>query len=90
MAMSRKKLRAITAAWQGAALLGVIGVPGGYMQIAVFTWMQQSVPPHMPGRAMSIVMGVAPLSATVIGALLLATPVRQIEAAPASQPVSPP
>ncbi|MBY0239854.1 MAG: MFS transporter [Burkholderiaceae bacterium] len=141
MAISRKKLRAITfgatilavdalvgllmaplgaitAAWHGAALLGVIGVLGGYMQIAVFTWMQQSVPPHMLGRAMSIFMcifmGVAPLSATVIGALLqwitlaqlfagggalllalatfawVATPMRHIEAAPASQTVSPP
>ncbi len=67
-------LGAITAAWQGAALLAAIGVLGGYMQIAVFTWIQQSVPQHMLGRAMSIFMcifmGVAPLSATLIGALL--------------------
>ncbi|MRV73962.1 MFS transporter [Duganella sp. FT92W] len=67
-------LGAISAAWQGMALLAAIGVLGGYMQIAVFTWIQQSVPPHMLGRAMSIFMcifmGVAPLSATLIGALL--------------------
>jgi len=67
-------LGAITAAWQGMVLLAVIGVLGGYMQIAVFTWIQQSVPPHMLGRAMSIFMsifmGVAPLSAMLIGALL--------------------
>jgi MFS family permease len=67
-------LGSIAAAWQGAALLGAIGVLGGYMQIAVFTWIQQSVPQHMLGRAMSIFMcifmGVAPLSATLIGALL--------------------
>lgn len=111
-------LGAITAAWQGMALLGMIGVLGGYMQIAVFTWIQHSVPPHMLGRAMSmfmcIFMGVAPLSASLIGALLqwitlvqlfagggalllslalvawAATPMRHIEAAPASPPVSPP
>jgi len=67
-------LGTISAAWQGMALLAAIGVLGGYMQIAVFTWIQQSVPPHMLGRAMSIFMcifmGVAPLSATLIGALL--------------------
>ncbi|GAB2878158.1 MFS transporter [Pseudoduganella ginsengisoli] len=67
-------LGTITAAWQGMALLGAIGVLGGYMQVAIFTWIQQSVPPHMLGRAMSIFMcifmGVAPLSGTVIGALL--------------------
>jgi MFS family permease len=111
-------LGTITAAWQGAVLLGVIGVLGGYMQIAVFTWIQQSVPPHMLGRAMSIFMcifmGVAPLSASAIGALLqwitlaqlfagggalllalaafawMATPMRHIEAAPASTDLNPP
>lgn len=67
-------LGTIDAAWQGAALLGAIGILGGYMQIAVFTWIQQSVPPQMLGRAMSIFMcifmGVAPLSAALIGGLL--------------------
>lgn len=64
----------ITAVWQGAALLLAVGVLSGFMQIAVFTWIQRSVPPRMLGRAMSIFMfifmGLAPLSAAVIGWLL--------------------
>src|SRR6478735_3115040 len=30
----------ITAAWQGAALMVLVGVLGGFMQVAVFTWVQ--------------------------------------------------
>lgn len=67
-------LGAITATWQGAALLLAAGTLAGFMQIAVFTWIQGSVPPRMLGRAMSIFMfifmGLAPLSAAAIGALL--------------------
>ncbi|KQV84754.1 MFS transporter [Massilia sp. Root351] len=67
-------LGAITATWQGAALLLLAGTLAGFMQIAVFTWIQGSVPPRMLGRAMSIFMfifmGLAPLSAAAIGALL--------------------
>jgi hypothetical protein len=67
-------LGAITATWQGAALLLLAGSLAGFMQIAVFTWIQGSVPPRMLGRAMSIFMfifmGLAPLSAAAIGALL--------------------
>eukprot|EP01034_Spumella_vulgaris_P028017 gene28016-34809_t len=65
----------ITATWQGAGLLLAMGVLGGFIQIAVFSWIQGSVPPRMLGRAMSIFMfifmGLAPLSAAAIGALLL-------------------
>jgi len=53
----------------------LVGILGGFMQIAVFTWIQRRVPPQMLGRAMSIFMfifmGLAPLSAAAIGALLV-------------------
>ena len=64
----------ISATWQGAALMGTIGLLGGFMQVAVFTWLQRQVPPSMLGRAMSlfmfIFMGLAPMSAAVAGWLL--------------------
>lgn len=64
----------ITSTWQGALLLGVIGLLGGFMQVAVFTWIQRRVPQAMLGRAMSlfmfIFMGLAPLSAAVAGWLM--------------------
>lgn len=64
----------ITATWQGAALLLLIGLLGGFMQVAVFTWIQRRVPPVMLGRAMSlfmfIFMGLAPLSSAATGWLL--------------------
>jgi len=51
-----------------------LGVLGGLVQVAVFSWMQQRVPPAMLGRAMSvfmfIFMGVAPLAAALAGAAL--------------------
>ena len=67
-------LGAISALWQGCLLLLTVGVLTGYMQIAVFTWIQRRVPRHMMGRAMSIFMfifmGLAPLSAAAAGWLL--------------------
>lgn len=64
----------ITATWQGAALLLVIGLLGGFMQVAVFTWIQRRVAPAMLGRAMSLFMfiflGLAPLSSAVTGWLM--------------------
>ncbi|WP_298210273.1 MFS transporter [Acidovorax sp.] len=61
----------ITAVWQGAALMLAIGLLGGFMQVSVFTWIQQRVPPALLGRAMSlfmfIFMGLAPISAAVTG-----------------------
>lgn len=64
----------ITATWQGVALLLVIGGLGGFMQVAVFTWIQRRVAPAMMGRAMSLFMfiflGLAPLSSAVTGWLM--------------------
>jgi MFS family permease len=61
----------ITSSWQGMLLMGAVGVLGGYIQVAVFTWIQRRVAPHMLGRMMSIFMfvfmGLAPLTATVAG-----------------------
>ena len=64
----------ISTAWQGAALLAVTGMLGGYLQVAIFTWIQRRVAPAMLGRAMALFMGIflglAPLSAAATGALL--------------------
>ena len=64
----------IATLWQGAALLGAIGVLSGYMQVTVFTWIQRRVAPALLGRAMSvfmfIYMGLAPLSSAATGWLL--------------------
>jgi MFS family permease len=64
----------VEATWQAAGLLLVVGVLGGFMQVAVFSWLQRRVPRAMLGRAMSIFMfifmGVAPLSAALTGWLL--------------------
>ncbi|MBV1775617.1 MFS transporter [Burkholderiaceae bacterium DAT-1] len=59
---------------QGMMLLAPLGVLAGFVQVAVFTWMQRRVPPQMMGRAMSIfmfiLMGVAPLASSLAGAAL--------------------
>jgi len=64
----------ISATWQGAGLLLAIGVLGGFMQVAVFSWIQRRVPPAMLGRAMSLFMfiflGLAPLSSAATGWLM--------------------
>ncbi|PHV48777.1 MFS transporter [Janthinobacterium sp. BJB301] len=64
----------IGTAWQGAALLALTGMLGGYVQVAIFTWIQRRVAPAMLGRAMALFMGIflglAPLSAAATGALL--------------------
>ncbi len=64
----------IGAAWQGAALMLAIGLLGGFMHVAVFTWIQRRVPQALLGRAMSlfmfIFMGLAPMSASVTGWLM--------------------
>lgn len=69
----------IDATWQGAALLLVIGTAGGFMQVLVFSWLQQRVAPAMMGRAMAVFMfvfvGLAPLSGAATGALLRGLPV---------------
>lgn len=64
----------ITAAWQGAALMTMVGALGGFMQVAVFTWVQKRVPPQMIGRTMSlfmfIFMGLVPVASAGAGWLL--------------------
>ena len=61
----------VTASWQAMLPLAAIGVLGGFVQVAVFTWLQQRVPQAMLGRMMSIFMfvfmGLAPLAASVAG-----------------------
>jgi MFS family permease len=60
--------------WLGLALLAPLGALGGFVQVALMTWIQQRVPPAMLGRAMSlfmfIVMGLAPLASAAAGAAL--------------------
>jgi len=67
-------LGAIETTWQGMALLLLLGVISGLMQVAVFTWLQSRVQPEMMGRTMSvflfILLGLAPLSAAAAGWLL--------------------
>lgn len=64
----------VHATWQAALLMTTLGLLTGFIQIKVFTWIQQRVPPHMMGRAMSIFMfifmGLAPLSAAATGWIL--------------------
>lgn len=63
-----------TTVWQVAPLMALTGMLMGYLQVAVFSWMQRRVPLVMLGRAMSlfmfIFMGLAPLSAALAGLLL--------------------
>lgn len=64
----------IGSAWQGAALLALVGVLGGSMQVAIFTWLQRRVPTAMIGRAMSlfmfIFMGLVPMASAATGWVL--------------------
>ena len=75
----------ITAVWQGAVLMLVIGLLGGFMQVSVFTWIQHRVPPALLGRAMSlfmfIFMGLAPISAAVTGWVMKSITLTQLFAA---------
>jgi len=72
----------ITATWQGAALLTVIGVLGGFMQVSIFTWLQGRTPTALMGRVMSVFMfiflGLAPLSGAFAGWLLRSVTVTQL------------
>jgi hypothetical protein len=72
----------ITATWQGAALLGTIGLLGGFMQVSIFTWLQGRTPPMLMGRVMSMFMfiflGLAPLSGALAGWLLRSVTVSQL------------
>jgi MFS family permease len=72
----------ITATWQGVALLGTIGVLGGFMQVSIFTWLQRRTPAAMMGRVMSMFMfiflGVAPLSGAFTGWLMRSITLTQL------------
>ena len=72
----------ITATWQGAVLLGTIGVLGGFMQVSIFTWLQQRTPPALMGRVMGMFMfiflGLAPLSGAVTGWMLRSITLTQL------------
>jgi MFS family permease len=61
-------------AWQGALLLLPLGALGGFVQVAVYSWLQRRIPPQMLGRSMAlfmfIVMGLAPLASAAAGAAL--------------------
>ena len=63
-----------TALWQALLVLLPLGILAGYMQVAVFTWVQQRAPREQIGRTMSIFMfifmGIAPISAAGTGWLL--------------------
>ncbi len=67
-------LAVASSTWQAAACILTLGLLNGFIQVAVFSWIQQRVPRPMLGRAMSIfmfvVMGLAPLGAGATGALL--------------------
>jgi MFS family permease len=67
-------LGGIDALWQAVALLLALGLIGGVLQVAIFTWIGRRVAPQILGRAMSIFlfifMGLAPLSAAATGAVL--------------------
>ena len=72
----------VETAWQGAGLMTAVGVLGGSMQVAIFTWLQSRVPPAMIGRAMSlfmfIFMGLVPMSAAVTGWAMRSVSVSQL------------
>ncbi|MEP6823493.1 MAG: MFS transporter, partial [Ramlibacter sp.] len=58
------------------------GLLGGFMQVSVFTWIQQRVPPALLGRAMSlfmfIFMGLVPMAAAVTGWVLRSITLAQL------------
>jgi Major Facilitator Superfamily len=67
-------LGGIDATWQGTAVLLALGALAGFLQVAIFTWIQRRVAPQMLGRTMSIFlfifMGLAPMSAAATGWVL--------------------
>lgn len=72
----------VHAAWQGAALLLPLGALAGFVQVAVYSWLQRRIPPAMLGRSMAlfifIVMGLAPLASAAAGAALRVLDVTQL------------
>lgn len=72
----------INTTWTGAVVLLLIGMLGGFVHIAVFTWMQRRVSAFRMGRTMSlfmfIFMGIAPVSAALTGWLMRSVTVGQL------------
>jgi MFS family permease len=72
----------IGAVWQGVALLLAVGLLGGFLQVNIYTWLQRRVAPAMLGRTMAlfmfIVMGIAPMSASITGWLLRSIGLREL------------
>ncbi|HZY17795.1 MAG TPA: MFS transporter [Ramlibacter sp.] len=68
----------VTSTAQGVGLMLAVGVLAGFMQVAVFTWIQGRVAPSMLGRAMSlfmfIFMGLVPLASAATGWVLKHVP----------------
>jgi len=68
--------------WAGAAIMLLIGALGGFVQVAVYTWMQRRVPDFRMGRTMSlfmfIFMGIAPISAAFTGWLMRSVTVGEL------------
>ena len=71
-------LGGISAVWQGALLMGGVGLLGGFIQVGLFTWIQQRVPSRLLGRTMAlfmfIFMGLQPVAAAATGWLLRVLP----------------
>ena len=67
-------LALVQSTWVGVGLLLALGVVRGFVQVAIYSWIQQRVPPERMGRTMSVVMlaffGAAPLSAAGAGLAL--------------------
>jgi hypothetical protein len=63
----------ITLTWVDAVLLLLVGVGEGYINTAIFTWIQQRTPHEMLGRVMSMVLlaslSLIPLSQALSGAI---------------------
>lgn len=63
----------------GIVMLFTWGIVGGFIQVALISWIQRRVAPEMMGRTMSLLMftflGVAPLAAALGGVVLHATSV---------------
>lgn len=67
-------MASVAGVWQGVGLLVALGVVGGYLQVAVMSWLQRRISLDMLGRAMALLMflfmGLAPLSAALSGWLV--------------------
>ncbi len=61
----------ITSTWIAVALMLLLGIGNGYINIIVFTWIQQRTPKEMLGRMMSMMvlasLGLVPLSQALAG-----------------------